>query len=127
MEVDVDLEDVKAEVLDLFLGYEAALVAGDVAAVNDFFWDSSLTLRYGIADYQLGIDELVAWRNTQNPLPPGRTLVDTVVTTFGRNAAVVNTMFRYPNATRHGRQSQTWIRLSNGWKIVCAHVSEVDD
>ncbi len=127
MEMEVDIEDVKAEVLELFLRYEAALVAGDAGVVNDLFWDSPLTLRYGIADHQFGAQELIDWRNTQGPLPPGRTLSDTVVTTFGRNAAVVNTIFRYPNATRHGRQSQTWIRLSGGWKIVCAHVSQVDD
>ncbi len=125
--MEVDLEDVRAEVLELFLRYEAALVVGDASVVNDLFWDSPLTLRYGIADRQFGIDELIEWRNSQGSLPPGRTLIDTVVTTFGRNTAVVNTVFRYPNATRHGRQSQTWIRLGSGWKIVCAHVSQVDD
>jgi hypothetical protein len=122
--VDIDRPDVVAEVQAAFTDYEKALVAGDVGALDAWFWSSTQVTRFGIADQQTGAAELHAWRAAQPPLPPGRRLFDTRITTFGSDTATVTTMFDYPSAPqRPGRQSQTWVRFPEGWRIVHAHVS----
>jgi hypothetical protein len=122
--VDIDRPDVAAEVAAAFTDYERALVAGDVGALDGWFWSSPRVTRFGVADHQAGAAALHAWRAAQPPLPPGRRLFDTRITTFGADLATVTTMFDYPGAEdRPGRQSQTWVRLAEGWRIVHAHVS----
>jgi Protein of unknown function (DUF3225) len=121
----VDHPDVLAEVTAAFRRYEAALIAGDLDLLAELFWDSPKIVRFGIADAQWGAEELRAWRAAQPPLPPGRSLARTKITTFGQDTAVVTTLFRYPDRDTLGRQSQTWIRLADGWRIVSAHVSQI--
>ncbi|WP_433058539.1 AtzH-like domain-containing protein [Dactylosporangium sp. CS-033363] len=122
--MDIDRPDVVAAVLAAFTDYEKALVAGDVGALGSWFWDSPAVTRFGIADRQTGAAELHAWRAAQPPLPPGRRLFETRVTTFGADLATVTTLFDYPDQEGGpGRQSQTWVRLPEGWRIVHAHVS----
>jgi len=116
-----------AEVTALFLAYEAALVARDLDAMELAFDDSPDLVRFGINDEQRGPEALANWRKSQAPLPPGRTRSNTVVSTFGRDVAVVSTCFRYPERPFLGRQSQTWVRVDGTWKIVHAHVSELPD
>ena len=120
--MQINRSDVVAEVGAAFADYEQALLDGDTARIVGHFWDSPHTLRYGLADHQLSGDEHRAWRAGQSALPAGRRLFDTRITTFGTDAAVVNTFFDYPDGTA-GRQSQTWIRQPDGWRIVSAHVS----
>jgi hypothetical protein len=115
---------VRAEVSAAFARYEAALSAGDHAVLNESFLAIPATVRFGIADHQQGIDELRAWRATQGPLA-GRDVQNTRITTFGTDTAVVTTLFRYPGRPVVGRQSQTWVRMPAGWRIVSAHVSEI--
>ncbi|WBB57130.1 oxalurate catabolism protein HpxZ [Verrucosispora sp. WMMD573] len=122
--MEIDRTDVVAEVTAAFAGYEQALVAGDVDRICGYFWDAEATVRFGLADHQYGLDEQRKWRAAQPPLPPGRRLVDTVVTAFGPDLAVVTTRFGYADAATTGRQTQTWVRLPEGWRIVTAHVSE---
>jgi hypothetical protein len=120
----VDDPAVHAAVSAVFARYEAALLAGDHAVLDELFWASPATVRFGVADHQWGTDELRTWRATQGPLT-GRRLHDTRITTFGTDTAVVTTLFRYPGRTVVGRQSQTWVRMPAGWRIVSAHVSEI--
>nr|MDT0661631.1 oxalurate catabolism protein HpxZ [Micromonospora sp. DSM 115978] len=122
--MEIDRPDVVAEVTAAFAGYERALVDGDADRICGYFWDSERTVRFGIADHQYGLDEQRIWRWAQPPLPAGRTLSRTVVTTFGADLAVVTTRFGYPGGGATGRQSQTWVRFPAGWRIVSAHVSE---
>lgn len=118
---------VTAEVTAAFEAYEKALVANDTAALADAFWDSPAVTRFGIADRQTGAEQLRQWRAAQPGLPAGRRLFDTRVTAFGADVATVTTMFDYPGGEdRPGRQSQTWVRLPEGWRIVHAHVSLPD-
>lgn len=124
--MDVDRPDVVAEVALAFAAYEKALVDGDVEAMTDAFWADARVVRYGLADRQYGAAELRAWRVAQPPLPPGRCLHDTRITTFGTDTAVVTTLFSYPDSPVEGRQSQTWARIEGEWRIVGAHVSGVD-
>ncbi len=119
----VNRPEVVAELAAAFGGYEKALVAGDNAAVLDYFWDAPETVRFGIADHQDGAAALRVWRSAQPPLPAGRRLFDTRITAFGTDHGVVTTRFDYPGGGPVGRQSQTWVRLPEGWRIVHAHVS----
>jgi hypothetical protein len=120
--VEIDRADVIAEVTDAFEAYERALVANDVDAMLGFF--DARSMRFGIADQQSGLAEQRRWRRAQPPLPAGRHLKDTEVRAYGPDAATVTTLFGYPGSDVLGRQSQTWIRLPEGWRIVHAHVSE---
>lgn len=117
----VDHPDVLAEVAEQFRRYESALTADDVDAVVGFFADGAV--RFGVADHQVGLAEQLAWRRAQPALPPGRRLHDTRIAAYGTDVAVVTTFFGYPGSPVTGRQSQTWIRLPVGWRIVTAHVS----
>jgi hypothetical protein len=121
----VDLPETVAEVAAAFAAYEEALVKDDQESVAGAFWDSPGTVRFGIADHQTGAEQIRAWRRCQPPLPPGRDLFDTRISTFGTGFAVVTTLFRYPGGTAVGRQTQAWARLPVGWRIVSAHVSEL--
>ncbi len=116
-----------AEVAVEFERYEQALVGGEAEAMNDQFWSSPDVVRFGLSDMQVGSDALGQWRRSQPPLPPGRALHDTRVTAVGPDVVVVTTCFRYPGRAVLGRQSQTWARLPEGWRIVSAHVSEIPD
>ncbi|MFC0528056.1 AtzH-like domain-containing protein [Phytohabitans kaempferiae] len=122
--MEINRPEVVAEVAAAFAAYEAALVAGAPDRIVDFFWQSPEAVRYGIADQQIGVEEQRAWRWAQPPLPAGRRLWETRIATFGADHAVVNTLFGYPGGSAVGRQSQTWVRLPAGWRIVAAHVSE---
>jgi ketosteroid isomerase-like protein len=120
--MQINRPDVVAEVSAAFEDYEQALVDNDVDRILGFF--AADAVRFGIADQQAGIEEQERWRRAQAPLPPGRTLKDTTVLSYGADCAVVTTLFGYPGGDTVGRQSQTWVRLSEGWRIVTAHVSE---
>jgi ketosteroid isomerase-like protein len=120
--VEIDRPDVIAEVTAAFEAYERALVANDVEAILAFF--AGRAIRFGIADQQDGLDEQARWRRAQGDLPPGRRLKDTTVRAYGVSTAIVTTLFGYPGSDVLGRQSQTWVRLPEGWRIVHAHVSE---
>ena len=124
----IDLPEVKAEVEAAFAAYEVALVANDVATLEDLFWDDPRTIRYGGGENLYGMDAIRAFRRGRSPVGLERTLSRTVITTYGRDAATAMTLFSRDSAPgRIGRQSQTWMRLPEGWKIVAAHVSTIDE
>jgi len=122
--MQINIPEVLAEVTSVFQHYERALVANDIGVLNALFWDSPLTLRYGTGEIHHGCDAIRAYRSECQPVAPTRILQHTVITTFGRDVATVNTEFLpEPTAERLGRQSQTWVRMLEGWRIVDAHVS----
>jgi len=123
---EVNAREVVAEVTTAFAAYEQALTGNDVAELDRLFWDDPRTLRYGATENLHGHDEIKAFRAARSAAGLARTLQRTVVTTFGRSFATVNTEFMRSGAIRIGRQSQTWVRMPDGWKIVCAHVSMMD-
>jgi Protein of unknown function (DUF3225) len=119
---EINRPEIVAEVRAAFECYEAALAANDVATLNALFWKAPQTLRYGTGENLYGHDAIVSFRTAR--VPPGdRTLANTVLTTFGNDFATANTEYRRPGNPRLGRQSQTWLRLAEGWRIVAAHVS----
>lgn len=126
--MDIDLPEVVAEVRAAFERYERALVANDVAELDALFWDDTRTLRYGGGENLYGIAAIRAFRAARSPTGLERTLDGTVITTYGRDIAVASTLFRRETAPgRVGRQMQTWMRTPEGWKVVAAHVSVIDD
>ena len=124
----VDLPDVKAEVERAFAAYETALVTNDVPTLEALFRDDPRTIRFGVAENLYGMDAIRAFRRARSPVGVERRIGDTVVTTFGRDCATACTLFwRDGAAGKVGRQSQTWIRLPEGWRVVAAHVSLIDE
>ena len=126
--MDIDLPDVVVEVTAAFACYEQALVSNDVATLDALFRVDRRTLRYGAAENLHGHDEIAAFRSARSPTGLARTLSRTVITSYGRDCAVASTLFRRPSAPgKLGRQMQTWIRFDDGWRIVAAHVSLMED
>jgi hypothetical protein len=126
--MDVDLPDVLAEVTEQFSRYEKALVSNDVAVLDELFRKDSRTLRYGIGENLYGYDAIMAFRAARSPAGLARKTAKTVITTYGRDAAVASTLFyRDSSPGRVGRQMQTWVRFPEGWRIVAAHVSVIDE
>jgi len=125
--MDINLPDVHAEVSAVFARYDAALVANDTAVLDELFWPSPHTVRYGVAENLYGIDEVRAFRAARPAQGLARSLQRTVITTYGRAAATAMTEFRREGGHKLGRQSQTWVRLPEGWRVVAAHVSLIDD
>lgn len=126
--MDIDLPDVLAEVSVQFARYEQALISNDVAVLDDLFRKDSRTLRYGIAENLYGYAEITAFRAARSPVGLMRKTAKTVITSYGRDTAVASTLFYRETATgKVGRQMQTWCRFPEGWKIVAAHVSIIDE
>src|SRR6202022_4579543 len=126
--MQVDLPEVLAEVTAQFARYEKALVSNDVAVLDELFRRDSRTLRYGIGENLYGYDSIMAFRAARSPVGLMRKTDKTVITTYGRDAAVASTLFRRDGAPgRVGRQMQTWMRFPEGWRIVAAHVSIIDE
>jgi hypothetical protein len=126
--MQVDLPDVLAEVTEQFARYEKALVSNDVAVLDALFRPDSRTLRYGSGENLYGYDAIMAFRAARSPAGLMRRTAGTVITTYGRDTAVASTLFYRDSAPgKVGRQMQTWVRFPEGWKIVAAHVSVIDE
>ena len=126
--MQVDLPEVIAEVKAAFAHYEKALVSNDVATLDTLFHDDARTIRYGGAENLYGYGQIKAFRAARSPAGLERTLSKTVITTYGRDFAVASTLFHRPTTPgKVGRQMQTWVRFAEGWRIVAAHVSAIDE
>lgn len=121
--MDINIPEVHAEVLAAFMRYEDALVNNRVEVLDELFWDSAHTVRYGVGENLHGIDAIRAFRLARPSTGLARTLKNTVITTFGRDFATASTEFQREGSARSGRQSQTWARMPAGWRVVAAHVS----
>ncbi len=117
---------VLAEVEAAFAAYEKALTTNDVAVLDTLFKDAPETLRYGVSENLYGYAEIAAFRAARSPVGVMRTIERTVITTYGDAFATANTMFRRESMVgKVGRQSQTWVRFPEGWRVVAAHVSVI--
>jgi hypothetical protein len=126
--MEVDLPEVLAEVSRQFERYEQALVSNDTAVLGELFRADPRTLRYGVGENLYGYQAITAFRAARSPIGLSRRTAQTVITTYGRDAAVASTLFYRDSAPgRVGRQMQTWVRFAEGWKIVAAHVSIIDE
>jgi len=126
--MDIDLPDALAEVTAQFQRYEKALVTNDVAVLDELFHKDARTLRYGIAENLYGYSEIASFRAARSPVGLLRKTARTIITSYGRDMAVASTLFyRDTLPGKVGRQMQTWVRFAEGWRIVAAHVSIIDE
>jgi hypothetical protein len=125
--IEINLPEVVAEVKAAFERYEEALVSNNAAVLDETFWNDTRTVRYGIAENLHGYKEIEAFRaGMRGPGP--RTRSTTVLTTYGRDFAVASTLTYLVRAPgKVGRQTQTWVRFPEGWRVVAAHVSNIDE
>ena len=122
----IDLPDIQAEVQAVFARYEDALVNNRIEVLDELFWTDPRTIRYGAGENLYGIEAIRAFRNARPSQGLARTLQRTVITTYGRDVATAMTEFRRAGSSKVGRQSQTWVRMAEGWRVVAAHVSLLD-
>jgi hypothetical protein len=126
--MQVDLPEVVAEVSEQFARYEKALVTNDIAVLDELFRNDPRTLRYGIGENLYGYEAIMAFRAARSLAGLMRRTAKTAITAYGRDCAVASTLFYRDTAPgKVGRQMQTWVRFPEGWKIVAAHVSVIDE
>jgi Protein of unknown function (DUF3225) len=126
--LEINLPEVLAEVKAAHDRYNDAINAGDIAVINSTFYNDDRTLRFGQADMEYSYNELEAFRRTAQPLVPPRVLIKTVITTYGRHFATASILTRRANQPgKVGRQMQPWVKSPEGWRVVAAHVSTIDE
>jgi hypothetical protein len=123
MKFDINRPDVLAEVMVAFARYEDALVNNNVAVLDELFWNSPHTLRYGVGENLYGFAAIQAFRAARPSSGLARSLLRTQITTYGDSFATANVEFQREGSAKPGRQSQTWMKTPEGWRVVSAHVS----
>ena len=121
--LDINRPAVLAEVMAAFARYEAALVGNDVSVLDELFWHSPHTLRYGVTENLYGFDAIRSFRAGRPATGLARVILRTQITTYGRHFASTHVEFQRVGSERVGRQTQTWLKLPEGWRVVSAHVS----
>ena len=121
--MEINLPDVLTEVTAAFDRYEMALVTNDVSVLDELFWNSPHTLRYGATENLYGYGAICAFRAGRPTQGLARAILKTVITTYGHDFATANVEFQREGSAKTGRQSQTWMRTIHGWRVVAAHVS----
>jgi len=117
-----------AEVEAAFAEYEKALTTNDVETLDRLFRNAPETLRYGVGENLYGYAEIAAFRAGRSPAGLMRKLERTSITTYGDDFATANTLFRRETMSgKIGRQSQSWVRFPEGWRVVAAHVSVIPE
>ena len=126
--MEIDLPEVVAEVTAEFERYEKALVSNDVDTLDAIFRNDPRTIRYGGGENLYGYTEIAAFRAARSPAGLARTLSKTVISTYGCDHAVASTLYHRPSMPgKLGRQMQIWVRFPEGWRVVAAHVSVIDE
>jgi hypothetical protein len=125
--LEVNRPDVIAEVRAVFERYEAALLANDVPMLEELFWNSPHTVRYGVGENLHGWEAISAFRRARRTGPFRRQLSKPVITTFGTDFATASTEYLREGFERVGRESKTLVRMPEGWRIVAAHVSLIGE
>ncbi len=123
--MNVNDKDACEELSALYPLYEKALVENDVEMLTKMFWASPLAMRFGAKENLYGIEQIEAFRKTRPAIGLQRSVKRLDIVTFGRDFGSVTLEFerQTEGKTVRGRQSQVWVRLSEGWRIVAAHVS----
>ena len=121
--MNINQPEVLAEVTVAFDRYERALVGNDVAVLDELFWHSPHTLRYGAGENLYGYDAIAAFRAARPASGLAREILRTQITSYGDSFATAHVEFRRAGSERIGRQTQTWMKTADGWRVVSAHVS----
>ena len=121
--MQIDLPEVLAEIRVMFETYEQALAANDTVTLDRLFWHDARVLRIGVAESSYGHAAIADFRAARAPGAAQRTLTHVQITSFGRDCA--HTCVEFERDHQHGRQTQTWVRMPDGWFIVAAHISQI--
>lgn len=124
--MEIDIPEVKAELEAVFARYETALVTNDVPVLDELFWESPSTVRFGGGENLFGAEEIAAFRAARSPVGLQREVLRTSITTYGRDFATASITFQRVGSSKIGRQQQSWVRFPEGWRVVAAHVSLID-
>jgi Protein of unknown function (DUF3225) len=121
----INLPEVLAELRELYPRYEQALITNDIDTLVDMFWASPEVMRFGVTENLYGHEELEAFRKGRPAVNLARTVKRLEIVSFGRDFGSITLEFERdtPAGVSRGRQSQVWVRLPEGWRIVSAHVS----
>ena len=121
--MQINQADTHAELSAAFARYEDALVHNKVDVLDELFWSSTHTVRYGVGENLVGIEAIRAFRAARPSQGLARSLHRTVITTYGADFGTAMTEFQREGSAKTGRQSQTWCRIDGRWVVVAAHVS----
>ncbi len=121
--MEINIPEIQEEVTEAFWAYERALLGNDVEGLKEIFWNSPHTLRYAPGEVLYGHQEIAEFRNSQRGHKIEREITRLVVTTYGRDFGTANCETKRTGSDLSSRQSHTWARLPEGWRIVAAHVS----
>jgi len=121
--MNVNIPEIVADLKSTFGKYEKAINDNDVSVLNEMFWDSPHTVRYGVAEQLYGHAEIAGFRAARSTTDLRRELLKVVITTYGRDFGTASCEYRRLESGRRGRQMQTWMRVDGAWKVVAAHVS----
>ena|SRR5579862_71045 len=113
--------DVLAELREFYPRYEHALVTNDVEKLVEMFWADPRVMRFGATENLYGHKEIVEFRKGRPSGNLNRTVTRLDIVSFGKDFASITLEFE--RGLQRGRQSQTWVRFAEGWRIVAAHVS----
>lgn len=121
----VNHPEVVAELTELYGRYEKALCENDLTVLDELFWDAPEVVRFGATENLYGIDAVRQFRQQRSPKHLAREIANLKVVTFGFDTGTVTLEFyrSVDGVMKRGRQSQTWCKLPEGWRIVSAHVS----
>jgi hypothetical protein len=125
--VTVNDPKVLAELTAAFEAYERALMDNDAEALDRLFWNSEQSVRYGVGENLYGAAEIAAFRRARPGGAPQRVLTRTAITSFGEDFGTACTEYVRVGGTAIGRQTHSWVRMTEGWRIVAAHVSQMAD
>ena len=119
--------EVIAELRALYAEYEQALVSNDVEKLIGMFWEAPQVMRFGVTENLYGREEIEDFRKGRPATNLARTVTRLDIVSFDRHFASITLEFERPSSTGllRGRQSQTWVRTLQGWRIAAAHVSQL--
>ena len=120
---EINRPEIVAEVTQAFRRYEKAILSNDVPTLNELFWDSPHTIRFGLGEQAYGHAAIAGVRAARDPKDLARTLNRIVITTYGTDFATASCEYRRDSSRKFGRQMQTWVRMADGWRVVAAHVT----
>jgi hypothetical protein len=121
--MDINRPEVIKEVDAAFRRYEKALTSNDIPVLNEIFWNSPHTIRFGITENAYGHAAIAGVRAARNSKDLRRDLTKVVITTYGTDFATASCEYKRVESGIVGRQMQTWMRTPDGWRVVAAHVS----
>ncbi|MCY4361342.1 MAG: oxalurate catabolism protein HpxZ [Gammaproteobacteria bacterium] len=121
--MEINSPEVHAEITVAFRRYVQALTDNDIDTVKALFWNSEHTLRYGTGENLYGMNAINAFRDGQRGQGIDLDITRLVITTFGRDFATANCEMKRLDLGMNCRMSHSWVRFTEGWRIVAAHVS----